>query len=328
MNPAALRQQLERNGAVFAFFLLLIGSMLWRPNIFLQPEALRNLLNQNAGVGILALGMTLVIVAGGIDLSVGSLMALAGVLAIQTMNSAIGTAFTDPKAIWVAAAVCLAVGGLAGLVNGLLITAGRIAPFIATLAGLVGFRSMALAMANGGEVRASGSVFSKLGQDGITIGPMNNLLLHWPIFIFFGLAVLFSYLLNRTAFGRYCIAVGANEQAARYSAINTNRIKLATYVILGICAGVATLCVSSRINSVTSGAFGQNAELDAIAAVVIGGARMSGGYARILGTVFGVLTLGIITNILTISDVSVYWQGFVKGVIILVAVLIQRGRSD
>jgi ribose transport system permease protein len=328
MKRGHVESILERNGAVLAFFILLIGSMLWKPNIILQPEAIRNLLNQNAGIGILSLGMTLVIVAGGIDLSVGSLMALCGVLGVQMMNQAIGTQSGDPKATWVAAGVCLAVGASAGAVNGLLITTGRIAPFIVTLAGLVGFRSMALAFANGGEVRASGSVFSRLGQEGLVIGPMKDLLLHWPIFLFFGLAIVFGFVLNRTPFGRYCIAVGANEQAARYSAINTNRIKLGTYVIVGLCAGLAALCISSRVNSVTSGAFGQTAELDAIAAVVIGGARMSGGYARIVGTVFGVLTLGIITNILTISDVSVYWQGFVKGVIILVAVLIQRGRNN
>ena len=333
MNTQSMKSTVERNGALFAFLILFIGSALWKPGIFLQPESIRNILNQNASIGSLALGMTLVIVAGGIDLSVGSLMALAGVLGVQWMNQALGTHASDPKGIWVAAASCIAIGGIAGLINGLLVTSGKIAPFIVTLAGLVGFRSMAQAFADGGEVRAVGSTFAALGQDGITIPALpfwitTPLVIQWPVFIFFVMAAAVGFVLNRTPFGRYCIAVGANEQAAKYSAINTNRIKLWTYVIVGLCAGIASLCVSSRMNSVTSGQLGNNAELDAIAAVVIGGARMSGGYARITGTVFGVLMLGIITNILTASDVSVYWQGFVKGVIILLAVLIQRGRSD
>ncbi|MDX2064678.1 MAG: ABC transporter permease [Fimbriimonadaceae bacterium] len=314
-------------GPAIALAVLFIASAIWKPDLFLAPENLRNIINQNASVGILAVGMTLVILAGGIDLSVGSMMALLGVVAMKAMNDRGGDG-----AVWVAAAISLGFGATLGVVNGVLITAGRMAPFIATLAGLVAFRSIALGMADGGEIRAAVAGYRFLGQEGIALtflrdGGGRPLVLQWPIFLFILVACAVGWLIQSTPFGRHTVAVGANEQAARYSAIPVDRVKIATYAILGLCAGLATLCGTSRTESVTSGNFGLYRELDAIAAVVIGGARLSGGYARVTGTVIGVLMLGIIDNILVTSGVSTYWQGCVKGVIILVAVLIQRGRA-
>jgi ribose transport system permease protein len=139
-------------------------------------------------------------------------------------------------------------------------------------------------------------------------------------------AIVGQVLLSRTRFGRHLVAVGGNEQAARYSAIPVGLVRLGAFAIMGACAGLAGLMLSSRMNSVSSSQLGLNVELDAIAAVVIGGTSMAGGRGRVWGTVVGVLILAIINNMLVMRGVSVHWQGFVKGVIIVLAVLIQRGR--
>jgi ribose transport system permease protein len=162
---------------------------------------------------------------------------------------------------------------------------------------------------------------------GVTDGVGRPLLVTWGIIAFVIVALLAGFLLNRTSLGRQIVAVGANETAARYSAVATNRIKVATYALLGVTTGLAAIFNSSRFNAVSSAQSGLYFELDAIAAVVIGGTAMTGGRGRIWGTVAGVLILAIITNMLTTSNVSTYWQGLVKGLIILVAVLIQRGRA-
>jgi ribose transport system permease protein len=220
-----------------------------------------------------------------------------------------------------------------GLVNGLITAYGRIAPFIVTLAGLAGYRSIILAIADGGEIRSSSmEAFPALARGGIVIpgvtdGVGRPLLVTWGIIAFVIVALLAGFLLNRTSLGRQIVAVGANETAARYSAVATNRIKVATYALLGVTTGLAAIFNSSRFNAVSSAQSGLYFELDAIAAVVIGGTAMTGGRGRIWGTVAGVLILAIITNMLTTSNVSTYWQGLVKGLIILVAVLIQRGRA-
>ena len=150
------------------------------------------------------------------------------------------------------------------------------------------------------------------------------LLIPWPVLVFLVLAVLAHVLLSRTRFGRYVVAVGCNERAAVYSAIDVNRIKLLTYVLIGFLTGVAAVLVSSRMNSVSSSGAGLYYELDVIAAVVIGGTRMSGGKGTIIGTVIGVLILGVVSNMLGMLQVSTYLQGLVKGAIIIAAVLVQR----
>jgi ribose transport system permease protein len=225
-------------------------------------------------------------------------------------------------------------GAVLGLINGLVITTGRVAPFIATLVGLVAFRSMALSLADGGEIRSqSANVFPALGTGGISLpfiqlGNNRVLVITWAIVAFFLIALIAGFLLNKTRYGRRLVAVGANEKAAIYSAVNVDRVKLVTYGLMGLLTGIAAVFSAARFNSVTSSQMGLYYELDAIAAVVIGGTRMTGGKGRIWGTVIGVLMLGLITNMLVTSGISVYWQGFVKGIIILLAVLIQRGQSE
>lgn len=332
---------------------------------FLKLENVLNVLRQLSPIGVVALGMTFVIIGGGIDLSVGSMLAMAGGAGIWAMNTAINakgvisdmadarqfhsdlpyTHFTEGVArqfihlhlagselrgVWIGLGVTLAVGLLAGLLNGVLISWGKIAPFIATLGGFAAYRSVALSMADGGEFQpASSTIFPQLGSGGITIHflhvrPGVAAVLPYPVLIFFGLAIVAAVVLNRTRFGRYVIAVGSNERAAFYSAINVNRVKTLTYVIAGLSVGIAAWLVGSRMASISSSQSGGMYELDAIAAVVIGGTRMTGGRGSIFGTVVGVLILGVIGNMLSFLEVSPYLQGLVKGGIIVAAVLVQR----
>ncbi len=326
---------LERYGVLVAFALLFAANAIWQGEVFLKPESLRNLLNQNAATGIIAVGMTLVIIAGGIDLSVGAVMAFAAALAMMTLNGLIGTAgegMGEVGAVWIGLATGVAVGAACGALNGLMVTLGRIPAFIATLAGLVGFRSVTLALAKGGEIRSSsGEFLQSIGRGGIpvpglTVGNGQPLTIYWSIVVLAVVVVAGQVLLSRTRLGRHFVAVGSNELAARYSGIPVGRVRVWGYTIVGVCAGIAGLTQMARMNSVSSSQLGLYAELDAIAAVVIGGTSMAGGRGRVWGTLVGVLILGMISQMLVTSGVEVYWQGFVKGVIIVLAVLVQRGR--
>lgn len=325
---------LQKYGVLIAFALLFVFNAIWQPDLFLKPENLRNLLNQNAAIGMVAVGMTLIIIGGGIDLSVGSLMAVAAALGVKALNDAMAGGKPESMAVLIASAVCIGSATLGGLINGLLVTVGRVTPFIATLAGLVGYRSLALVMAEGGEIRSkSMTIFPALGQNGIKVPFLQDaqghpLEFNYPIIAFLVVGIAGGLILRKTVLGRNIIAVGANEQAAYLAGVKTNRVKVWTYVITGLFVGIATLGLAGRMNSLGSSGHGQYYELDAIAAVAIGGTSLAGGYGRVWGTVIGVLIIGIISNMLVSSPISPYMQGFVKGVIILLAVLIQRGQSE
>jgi ribose transport system permease protein len=324
---------LQRYDVLIIFAILFLVNAIWQPGVFLQPENLRNIVNQNAAVGITALGMTLVIISGGIDLSVGSIMALTGVLAVMALNKAIDLKHSEGQASAIAILVCMGAGALLGAVNGVVVAWGKVAPFIATLVGLVAFRSLSMALAEGGEVRSSSdTVFPSLGNGGIPIPFLHvsgnqPLILTWGMIVFVMLAILSGVLLKYTVYGRHVRATGANELACFYTGVSTAKTKLWTYTLMGLFAGIAGATLVTRMNSVASSSTGQYYELDAIAAVVIGGTSLRGGAGRIWGTVVGVLLLGIITNMLVTMNVSVYWQGVVKGAIILAAALAQRGRT-
>lgn len=338
---------LEQWGVLVAFALLLAESTRRQGFDFLNAENFRTLLNSNAAVGVLAVGMTLVIVTAGIDLSVGSIVVLSAALGTTAMNALIGHEWSELHAVVLGAAVTLAAGLAAGCVNGALIVFGRLAPFIATLGGLAAFRSMALAIAEAGEIRSSSAtLFKEIGRGGIPLavevaGPdgetvcrgLTNaagkpLTLTWAIVIFFAVAGIAQWMLSASRFGRHLVAVGANETAARYAGIAVGWVRFRAYALMGLLAGLAGLMQSSRMNSVSTSGLGVSNELDAIAAVVIGGTSLRGGFGRVWGTVVGVVILAMITNILTISDVSPYWQGAVKGAVIVLAVLVQRGSRD
>ncbi|MBT3286732.1 MAG: ABC transporter permease [Victivallales bacterium] len=346
---------------------------------FRTPENIFNVLRQWSFVGIIALGMTFVIILGGIDLSVGSLIAFSGGLGVLAMNTVInapeliaaydqalnaaaakapmvqfpcsgfryglaklfstmGLAGSEAGGVAVAFVLIVLAATLAGWLTGLLVTKGKLAPFIATLGGLAAYRSLSLAMADGGEYRSgSASMFKAIGTGGIPIPGTNvapmapqpvPLLIPWPVLVFVLLAILAHVLLTRTRYGRYVVSIGCNERAAVYSGVNVSRIKLLTYVLIGLLTGIAAILLSSRMNSVSSSGTGLYYELDVIAAVVIGGTRMSGGKGTIIGTVVGVLILGVVGNMLNLLQVSTYLQGLVKGLIIVGAVLLQRSSTE
>ena len=284
---------------------------------FRSPQNLINITRQVSYTGIVALGMTFVIIAGGIDLSIGSLLALAGVSGIMLRGK-----IADPAAAVLAAfAVTLGIGILGGAVNGAIITLGKVPSFIATLGTLSIYRSLSLYMADAGTVSSGNDMFRSLGSAAFLGLPL-------PAWIFFGLAVVFGVVLRQTSLGRHICATGANPKAAEYAAIRTSVIRFITYAIAGFTAGVSAFLFSTRLNSISSTDAGLSYELDAIAAAIIGGTAMNGGRGSIAGTVAGVFILGIISNALDMWGAPVNLQGLVKGSIIIVAVLIQRQRNS
>ena len=284
---------------------------------FRSPQNLINITRQVSYTGIVALGMTFVIIAGGIDFSIGSLLALAGVWGIMLM----GKIADPPAAVLAAFAVTLGIGVLGGAVNGAIITLGKVPSFIATLGTLSIYRSLSLYMADAGTVSSGNDMFRSLGSAAFLGLPL-------PAWIFFGLAVVFGVVLRQTSLGRHICATGANPKAAEYAAIRTSVIRFITYAIAGFTAGVSAFLFSTRLNSISSTDAGLSYELDAIAAAIIGGTAMNGGRGSIAGTVAGVFILGIISNALDMWGAPVNLQGLVKGSIIIVAVLIQRQRNS
>ena len=290
---------------------------------FLKTANLLNILRQNSYTGIIAVGMTFVILAGGIDLSVGSMTAWVGVIALYAMNAVAGAVDGAGLTLLVTAALGggILAGAACGALNGALVTYGGVIPFIATLGTMSAFRSLALYLSDAGEVGSAVWEFSDFGT-GMLLGvPV-------PAWIFAGLAAGASVVLHCTRFGRHVLAVGSNDRVAAYAAIRVRAVRFATYVLSGALTGVTAVLLASRLNSVSSTTTGLNYELDAIAAVIIGGTSMNGGRGTVWGSVVGVLILGIVNNLLNMYGVSTYLQGLVKGCVIVAAVLVQRpGRA-
>jgi len=303
---------MEKWGPLLALAILFVISAFASP-YFLKTRNLLNILRQVSYTGIIGLGMTFVIITGGIDLSVGSMTALVGGIGILVLNAMGG----GPWAILVAIIAAIALGAGFGAANGIIITKGKVAPFIVTLGTMAIFRSLTLYISGAGEFRSQSNLFPEVGM-GYFLGLPN------PVWIFIGLAILFWVILKHTKYGRYMCAIGSNERVAKYSAIKIDKIRFFAYVILGITVAVTAVLLSSRLNSISSSNAGQNYELDAIAAVIIGGTAMSGGSGSIFGTVIGAIILGIVNNMLNMLGVSPYLQGTVKGLVIIGAVLIQR----
>lgn len=310
----------ERFGSLVALIVLALASAAMSPH-FLQPQNLLNILRQISYTGIIALGMTFVITAGGIDLSVGSLAAFSGSLAVLALNAAAAKGVPEPTGVAIAAVVAIGVGAFGGAANGILITKGRIAPFIVTLGTMAIFRSLSLYMADAGEFRSSNQLYGDIGSASLLGVPV-------PVWILLILATVMSLALHRTRYGRYIRAVGSNQRVARYSAINVDAIRFIAYMFNGMAVGISATLLSMRFNSVGSSTLGQSYELDAIAAVIIGGTAMEGGRGTVWGTIIGALILGIINNMLNMVGVSPYLQGTVKGLVIIGAVFIQRRKQD
>jgi ribose transport system permease protein len=302
--------------------LCVLGTLLNRD--FATVDNLLNVLTRTSFIGIIAVGMTFVIISGGIDLSVGSMAALIAGVMIWTMNTlAAGSHALAPLMIVaIGIAIALVLGAVFGLAHGLLITRGRIEPFIVTLGTLGIFRSVLTWLADGGALTLQNNLADLYGP--VYYASLFGIPV--PVWVFALTAAGGALILNRTAFGRHVQAIGSNEQVARYAAIRVDRVKCATYVLLGICVGVATVLYVPRLGSATP-TTGILWELEAIAAVVVGGTALKGGEGRVAGTVVGAVLLSVIANILNLTSIiSVYLNAAVQGVAIIAVAFLQRGR--
>ncbi|MCG1011807.1 ribose ABC transporter permease [Tepidanaerobacter sp. GT38] len=278
---------------------------------FLTYSNLFNVLRQTSLNAIIAVGMTFVILTGGIDLSVGSILAFSSAIAANMAHNNTSAA--------VAILTGLVVGALLGLTNGLIVTQGNVPPFIATLAMMTMARGATLVYSNGQPITGLGDGFYLIGNGYLGQIPI-------PVIITIGALLVAYYILSQTRTGRYIYAVGSNESAAKLTGINTKLVKTLVYAISGFTAALSGIIIASRLNSAPPTA-GSGAELDAIAAVVLGGTSLAGGEGHIAGTFIGALIIGVLNNGLNLLNVSSYYQQFVKGVVILIAVLLDRRKS-
>lgn len=307
-------------GPLLGLIALVVVGALLNPK-FLSATNVFNVLTRSSFIGIIAVGATFVIIAGGIDLSVGSMAAFIAGMMIIIMNGALDTLGASAWTVLLGIGAALVLGVGAGFVNGVAITRGKIEAFIVTLGTLGIFRSLVTYLANGGTLSLD------LGLRGV-YRPVyfgSFLGVPIPIWVFALTAVLGSIVLHRTRFGRYVFAIGSNESVARYSAIRVDAIKTLTYVIQGLCVAIATIIYVPRLGS-ASASTGVLWELEAIAAVIIGGTALKGGSGHIWGTVVGAVMLSTIGNVLNLTQlISEYLNGAVQGVIIIAAVFLQRG---
>lgn len=304
-----------------ALAVLLVFGTLVNPN-FIGVDNLLNIATRSAFIAIIAIGATFVIASGGLDLSVGSMSAFVAAVTILFMNS--GIVSGNIPMLILAMSLAIAVGATCGLANGLITTMGRIEPFIVTLGTMGIFRALTIYLAEGGSI-AMKSQELRAAYRPVYFG--NILGIPIPIVVIVVVALIAAFLLYRTAFGRHVIAVGSNQDVARYSGIPVRRVRTLAFVIQGICVAIAVLVYVPRLGAATP-TTGLMWELQAITAVVIGGTALRGGVGRIWGTVCGALILEVVGNIMVLSDlVSEYLIGAVQGAIIIIAMLVQRSLS-
>ena len=302
--------QLQEYTLFGVVILLIIAGTILEPDVFPTSDNILNVLRQSSTIGVLAIGMTFVIATGGIDLSVGSMVAAAAV---------VGGQFADSGSVAFLLGA-FGMGILLGGINAGLIAYGKLVPFIATLAMFAIARGLALWISDKTPI----SIFDLSGVRWFGTGEVIGI--PSAVIVFLVVAVGGWILLNRTSYGRHVVAVGGNREAARIAGVKVSRIIFSVYVISGICVAIAAILVSGRLSS-ASPVIGTLYELDTIAAVVIGGTALAGGRATIVGTVLGVLTFALIFNLMTLMDLAVEIQQVSKGVIIIAAVLFQRKQS-
>ncbi|KFZ40864.1 MULTISPECIES: hypothetical protein [Thermoactinomyces] len=303
---------IQKLGPFLAFVLLFAVVAVLNPS-FIEPLNLLNLLRQISINALIAFGMTFVILTGGIDLSVGSILALSSALMAGMIVSGV-----DPIL-----SICITalLGALMGAVNGLLITKGKVAPFIATLATMTIYRGLTLVYTDGNPITGLGDHYSfQLFGRGYFFGiPVPAVTMLITFFILW-------FILHKTSFGRKTYAIGGNETAAFVSGIKVDQVKCLIYSLAGMMAAISGAILTSRLNSAQPTA-GTAYEMDAIAAVVLGGTSLAGGKGRIFGTLVGALIIGTLNNGLNLLGVSSFYQQVVKGIVILIAVLIDRKKS-
>ncbi|MBY0221554.1 ribose ABC transporter permease [Mammaliicoccus sciuri] len=307
-----MKGSLQKLGPVIGLLLIIVIISIMSPS-FLTLNNLFNVLRQVSINALIAFGMTFVILTGGIDLSVGSILALTGAVTAGMMSGGM-----DPL---LAMLLGVLLGVILGAINGLIIAKGKVAPFIATLATMTIFRGLTLVYTEGRPISGLGdsAVFTMLGKGyffGIPV-PVITMSITFAVLYF---------ILKKTTFGRRVYAVGGNEEASRLSGINVDRIKIYVYSLAGGLTAIASLILTSRLNSAQPTA-GNMFELDAIAAVVLGGTSLTGGRGWIVGTLVGALIIGVLNNGLNLIGVSSFFQQVVKGAVILIAVLLDRKKT-
>jgi ribose transport system permease protein len=311
-------EHLKRFQSVLALALMIIALALVSDN-FLTVDNGLNVLRQICVNLCLSIGMTIIILSGGIDLSVGSMLAFSGAVSAGLLKNGITIPGTDvfiEVTVSGAILVGVIVGTILGWFNGFVITRFKLPPFVATLGMLSIARGLTMLWTGGFPITRLGDSFGFIGAGHWLSLPM-------PVWISGALVVVLMLVMKRTRFGRHVYAVGGSEKAARLSGLNVRRIKLLVYTLGGALAGVAGLLVTARLDSATPNA-GLSYELDSIAAVVIGGTSLNGGRGTIMGTVLGCLIIGVLNNGLVLLEVSPFWQQVIKGLVILVAVALDK----
>jgi len=305
-----IREYIDKYGILIGFIIIVILLSITSP-VFLKPTNIINILRQVSIIGVVSMGMTLAIIMGGIDLSVGSVLALVGVTAALFAREGM-------YPVYVPVLVGILVGGAVGLLNGFIIAKGKIPPFIVTLGTMTAARGLALIVAKGMPVGGLSENFNVIGGGFILGIPI-------PILIFFCILGLVALILRKTRFGRRIYAIGGNEQAAVASGINIDKVKIKTYTVLGLLTGIAGVVLASRIKTGQPN-IAVGYELDAIAGCIIGGVSFNGGIGSALGTFLGTIIIGVINNGLDLLNVQTFYQQIVRGAIIVFAVWLDRKR--
>ncbi|GEM75825.1 ribose ABC transporter permease [Vibrio sagamiensis] len=301
---------IEQKSLIALLFLIVVVSFL-NPHFFTVDNIL-NILRQTSINAIIAVGMTLVILTAGIDLSVGSVLALCGAFAASMIALEVPVLIAVPTALFA--------GAILGAVSGLIIAKGKVQAFIATLVTMTLLRGVTMVYTDGRPISTG---FTDTADAFAWFGTGYALGIPVPVWLMVIVFAAVWYLLNHTRFGRYVYALGGNESATRLSGINVDRVKMGVYAICGMLAALAGIIVTSRLSSAQPTA-GMGYELDAIAAVVLGGTSLMGGKGRIMGTLIGALIIGFLNNALNLLDVSSYYQMIAKAVVILLAVLVDN----
>lgn len=288
-------------------------------SIFLKFRNIVNVLRQSSVIGIIACGVTFVIITGGIDLSSGSLVAMIGCVSAIVAREVYGLPMI------LAVLVALALGLVAGAINGTFIAKAKIPPFIATLGMMTIARGIGFLLTNGRPVDNLSTAYQYLGQ-GTILNFGQNFFIPIPVLIFLAVVLVSNFLLSRTRFGKYTYALGGNEQAAYICGVNVDKHKIMVYAYAGILTSIAAVVLTARVSAGQPSA-GVMYELDAIASAVIGGTSLQGGIGTIPGTVVGTLIIAVMNNGLDLMGVSSYWQQILKGLIIIGAVIIDTMRN-
>ena len=313
------KPRLHGFGPVAGLLLLCIAGTLLNPEFATLDNAM-NVLTRTAFIGIIAVGMCFVIISGGIDLSVGSMAALVAGAEILVMNALGQAGWSGVPAVAAGMGFALLLGAALGLAHGLLITRGRIEPFIVTLGTLGVYRAYLTYFSNGGAITLENSLADAYGP--VFYGSLLGVPV--PVWVFGLVALVGGVILNRTVYGRHVQAIGSNEQVARYAAVDVDRTKVLTYMLLGACVGIATVLYVPRLGS-ASPTTGLLWELEAIAAVIVCGTALKGGAGSITGTVVGAVLLSVISNILNLTSlISVYLNAAVQGFVIVAVAFLQR----